>query len=411
MFKPARVSFVLVTITIASFLFITGTDWPQWRGPDRSGKSNETGLLDEWPEAGPPIVWQFNNLGKGYGSLAVIDGRIFVQGTRSDGESCVFALNEEDGIVLWVRSLGPALEQNRGGGPRGTPTVDGDVLYALTERGDLAALKTSDGTIIWQRNILQDFGGSNPNWLISESPLVDGDRLIVMPGGPDAGIVALNKKTGETIWTSKGLDDQASYSSCLAVDVGDVRTILAFTSNAAVGIRASDGEVMWTYRPVSNRTANITTPVFHNNEVFFTSAYNTGAALLKLTPQGNSVTAEEVYFTREMQNHHGGVVRLGEYIYGFSSSILTCLKWDTGERVWRDRSVGKGSLTYADGHLYLLSEGNVVGLAEATPEGYREKGRFSIEDQGWPSWAHPVVANGRLYIRNQEQLTAYNVSQ
>lgn len=363
----------------------------------------------DWPAGGPPELWSISNLGRGYGRVAIAGERLFVQGSRGN-RSCVFSLDKTTGASIWTRDLGPNLNQDRGGGPRGTPTLDGDRLYVLTENGDLACLKAEDGSILWQKNILREYGGRNPRWHISESPLVDGERLIVTPGGPDASLVAMNKMTGETIWKSEGLSDPAAYSTCLAVDVDGLRTILAFTANAAVGVRASDGKPMWRYERVANQTANITTPVFHDNKVFFTSAYGTGAVLLQLGRQGDMVTAEEVYFTRNMQNHHGGVVLVDGYLYGFSNSILTCMKFDSGEVVWRDRSVGKGSLTHADGHLYLVGEGHTVGLAEATPEGYHEKGRFRIDDLGWPSWAHPVVRDEVLYVRNQGKLTAYDVS-
>jgi outer membrane protein assembly factor BamB len=287
--------------------------------------------------------------------------------------------------------------------------VDGDRLYALSENGDLACLKVQDGSVVWQRNILKDFGGDNPQWLISESPLVDGNRLIVTPGGNGAGIVALDKMTGKTVWKTSDLSDTAGYSSCIVEDVQGVRTIMNFTSRAAVGVRESDGKLMWRYERVANRTANISTPIFHDDKVFFSSAYGTGAALLDLKSQNGSVTAREIYFSRDMQNHHGGVLLVNGYLYGFSNAILTCMEFATGKTMWRDRSVGKGSLTYADGHLYLLSENNVVGLAEASPQGYKETGRFQIADQGWPSWAHPVVSGGRLYIRNQGTLTCYDI--
>jgi outer membrane protein assembly factor BamB len=383
-------------------------DWPQWQGPERTGISKETGLLKSWPASGPPVVWAISNLGEGYSSISVKADRAFVQGTRG-GESVVFCLNSNDGKVVWTRALGPKGQDSRGGGPRGTPTIDGDRVYALSENGDLACLKFNDGAVVWQLNILKDFGGTNPGWLISESPLVDGNNLVVTPGGSGAGIVALDKMTGKTVWTSKELSDQAGYSSNLAADIQGVRAIVGFTSRAAVGVRASDGKLMWRYEPVANRTANITTPVIHDNKVFYTSAYGTGSALLGLKAQGGELKAEEIYFSRDMQNHHGGVVLVGGHLYGFSNSILRCIEFATGRMVWENRSVGKGSLTFADGNLYILGENNVVGLAEATPEGYKEKGRFQIADQGWPSWAHPVVCGGKLYIRNWGTLTAYNI--
>ena len=387
---------------------IVQPDWPQWRGPDRTAISTETGLLKTWTPAGPPVVWSIASLGEGYGSLAIKGDRIYVQGVK-DSQSSVFCLNRADGKTIWVTPLGPRLGQDRGPGPRGTPTVEDDKLYALAESGDLACLKVSDGSVAWRRNILKDFGGRNPKWLISESPLIDGNRLIVTPGGQGASIVALDKTTGKTIWTTKELSDEAAYSSCIAADIGGVRTIIGFTGQAGVGVRALDGKLMWRYEPVSNRTANIATPIVHDNKVFYTSDYGTGCALLALKAQGGEVKAEEIYFNREMKNHHGGVVLLNGYLYGFNSAILSCVEFATGKTVWRDRSVGKGTLTYADGQLYLLSENNVVGLAEASPAGYREKGRFQIADQGWPSWAHPVVCGGKFYIRNQGTLACYDV--
>jgi len=399
---------ILLLAHTSSSTPLSPSDWPQWHGPNRTALSTETGLVKIWPTAGPPVVWSITGLGEGYGSVAIKGERIFVQGVKT-GQSSVFCLNRADGKTVWATALGPRLGQDRGPGPRGTPTVENDRLYALTEAGDLACLKSTDGSIVWQRNILKDFGGRNPKWLISESPLIDGERLIVMPGGEGAGIVALDKTSGKTIWTTKELSDEAGYSSCIASDIGGVRTIIGFTGRAGVGVRASDGKLMWRYEPVSNRTANIATPVVHDNKVFYTSDYGTGCALLGLKAVGGEVKAEEIYFSREMMNHHGGVVLINGYLYGFNNAILTCIEFATGKMIWRDRSVGKGTLTYADGLLYLLSETNVVGLAEASPSGYKELGRFQIADQGWPSWAHPVVCGGKFYIRNQGTLACYDI--
>jgi outer membrane protein assembly factor BamB len=383
------------------------SDWPQWQGPDRTRVARETGLLNQWPSSGPPVVWSSTALGTGYGSVAVAGDRVFVQSTRGSN-SIVTALNRADGKEVWSKALGRYETNDRGSGPRGTPTVDGDRLYVLTENGDLACLKT-DGTAVWQRNILKDFGGRQLRWLISESPLVDGPHVIVSPGGPGAGIVKLDKMTGKTVWTAKDLSDPAGYASVIAADVQGVRTYMTFTATAGVGVRASDGKLMFRYPKAANQTANIATPVFASNKVFFTSAYGTGGGLLDLTVQNGEVAAKEVYFTTNMKNHHGGVVLVDGYLYGFNDAILACLEFATGKMMWRDRSVGKGSVVFADGHLYIQSENNVVGLAEATPAGYREKGRFDIPDKGLPSWAHPVVSDGRLYVRNQDTLLVYDV--
>src|SRR5262249_13445458 len=294
------------------------------------------------------------------------------------GQSVIYVLNRADGNGLWSKALGPSGDNDRGPGPRGTPTVDGDRVYALSETGDLACLKGEDGTAVWQRNILRDFNARNIPWLISESPLIDGDHVIVTPGGPKATIVALDKMTGRTVWTSRELSDAAGYASCIVADVQGVRTVMTLTADAGVGVRASDGTLMWRYPRGANRTANVATPIFSDSKVFYSSDYGTGGALLGLTPQAGAIAAQEIYFTRAMQNHHGGVLLVNGYLYGFNNAILTCLEFATGKLAWRDRSVGKGSLTYADGNLYLLSEDNVAGLAEATPAGYKERGRFSI---------------------------------
>ena len=407
-------SFVLTLVLVLGLVTVTssqsgvGADWTQWRGPSRTGVSTDTGLMTHWPPSGPPRVWAVSGLGAGYGSVSVAGDRIFVQGMQR-GESVVSSLNRVDGTLVWSRPLGRAGNNYEGPGPRGTPTVDGDRVYVLTEMGDLACLRRHDGSVIWQRNILEDFDGRNPPWLISESPLVDGGHLIVTPGGRNAGMVTLDKMSGRTVWVSTELSDQAGYASPIVADVDGVRTVMTLTAEAGVGVRASDGHLMWRYPRVANSTANITTPVFYDNKVFYTSAYGRGGALLGLRAEDGEVRAEEIYFTRDLQNHHGGVVLVDGYLYSFHNSILTCMEFATGEVMWRSRSVGKGSLTYADGHLYILSQSYVVGLVEASPAEYVEKGRFRITDQGWPSWTHPVVSGGRLYIRNQQTLAAYDL--
>src|SRR5262249_12889056 len=387
------------------------SDWPQWQGPDRTGISKETGLMKQWPSSGPPLVWTATGLGNGYGSMAIAGGRVYVQGARMR-QSFLIVYNRADGKEVWSKALGATENNDQGPGPRGTPTVDGDRVYVLSEAGDLFCLKT-DGAEVWHRNILRDFNGRQLRWLISESPLVDGPHVVVSPGGGGrdggAGMVKLDKMTGKTVWTARGLSDPAGYSSIIAADVQGVRTYMTFTAREGVGVRASDGKVMFRYPNAANGVANIATPLFFNDKVFFTSAYDTGGGLLDLTAQNGEVKAKEVYFTRNMKNHHGGVVLVDGYLYGFNDSILTCLEFGSGRVMWRDRSVGKGSVTFADGNLYIQGENNMVGLAAASSQGYVEKGRFSIPDKGLPSWAHPVISDARLYVRNQDVLMAYDI--
>ena len=267
-----RTRTVCATAALAAVAVMVGSgetlpgDWPQWRGPERTGISKESGLLQQWPAAGPRLVWQTANLGQGYGAVATSGDQLFVQGLRNR-QSIVSALNRATGQVVWSKALGSGEDNGRGPGPRGTPTVDGDRLYVLTENGDLACLK-HDGTLAWQRNILRDFKGSNITWLISESPLVDGNVVIVSPGGRNAGMVALDKMTGQTVWTTKDLNDEAGYASPVVADIHGIRTVMTLTAEGGVGVRASDGKLMWKYRPVANSTANITTPIFFDNKVF-----------------------------------------------------------------------------------------------------------------------------------------------
>ncbi len=384
----------------------SSTDWPQWRGPNRDGRSAETGLLTEWPSAGPPLAWKAAGAGTGYSSISTSAGKLFTVGSRG-GTEFVHAFDLATGRKLWEAANGAEYGNDRGNGPRSTPTIDGDRLYIMGASGDLSCLETAAGKRVWSLNVLKEFGGSNPRWGLSESPLVYGDRVLINAGGPGASIVALDKRTGKVIWKSES--DGAGYSSAVVQRVGDTEQAVFFTATRALGVDVKDGRLLWQYPRVANRVANIATPVVKDNFVFLSSDYGTGSALLELEPSGGGVTATEVYFTQEMRNHHSSSILVGEHLYGFSSAILTALRFADGVTAWKDRSVGKGSLVFADGHLYLFSENGVVGLAEATPAGYREKGRFSIQQAGLPTWAHPVISGGHLFIRDQDTVYAYDV--
>ena len=400
-------TFVNVAITVlclsAGISAQTAGNWPQWRGANRDGISKETGLLKQWPADGPPLVWKATGAGGGYSSLAISQGRIFTMGLRGDRE-VIAAFDVATGKQVWATPHGSAFRNDRGDGPRGTPTVEGNRLYALGGAGDLSALDTTTGKVIWTMNVLQKFGGQNITWGISESPLIIGERLLVNPGGPGASIVALNKKDGSLIWKSQS--DAAGYSSGIPVQIGTTTQVVFFTHNRAVGLDLKDGKLLWEYARAANRVANVATPVVRGNRVFISSDYGTGAGLLEIKADGQ---AQEVYFTKDMRNHHSSSILIGDHLYGFSSGILTAMRFDTGEVAWRDRSVGKGSLVYADGNLYAFSENGVVGLVEATPTGYSEKGRFRITQDSLPTWTHPVVAGGRLYLRDQDTIYAYDV--
>ena len=397
---------LLLLLSMASVsLAQSNANWPQWRGPNRDGVSKETGLLKQWPAEGPALVWKAAGAGRGFSSFSVANGKLITMGLRGDREFVV-AFDVATGKEAWATAHGTAFHNDRGDGPRGTPTIDGDRVYALGGDGDLTALNARTGQVVWTKNILKEFGGRNITWGISESPLIVGDKLLVNPGGPGASIVALNKSNGSVIWKSQS--DKAGYSSAIPVQVNGGTQVVFFTDQRAVGLDLKDGRLLWEYARPANRTANAATPIARANRVFISSDYGTGGGVVEIKPDG---TAQEVWFTREVRNHHSSSVLIGDYLYGFSSSILMAVKFDTGEIAWRDRSVGKGSLVYADGRLYCFSERGVVGLVEATPTGYVERGRFRIEAGSLETWTHPVVAGGRLYLRDQDTIYAYDVRQ
>jgi len=337
--------------------------------------------------------------------MAVAKGRIFTQGQRGDQEF-VLALDEATGKRVWETPAGGSFRERRGHGPRGTPTVDEDRLYALSADGTLVCLETATGKKIWEQNIVQKYRGDVPHWGISESPLVDGDKLIVTPGGSDGAVVALEKRTGKLIWKSQR--EGAAYSSPVAFGAGNARQYVVFTAENVLGLSASTGELLWRYNKVVNGTANIATPIYRDGHVFVSSDYGTGCALLRIEP--GTGKASEVYFNRDMKNHYSSSVLVGKHLYGFSSQILTAMDFLSGQVAWRDRSAGKGSVTYAEGHLYVFSERGNMALVEATPDAYREKGSFSIPPGSFNTWTPPVIANGKLYLREQDNLYCYHIS-
>ncbi|PYT18808.1 MAG: polyvinylalcohol dehydrogenase [Acidobacteria bacterium] len=391
---------------IAAVLLISLTaaagDWPQWRGPNRDGISSETGLLTSWPAGGPRVVWKTTGLGEGYSSFSVVKGRLYTQGQRGDQEY-VYAFDIKTGTKLWEVPTGRPYREQRGNGPRGTPTIDGDRLYAMAADGKLVCLEVATGEVLWSQNVVQKYGASVIHWGMSESPLVDGNRLIVMPGGPGASVVSLNKLNGELQW--KTGSDSAGYSSAIVADVEGVRQILALSGQSAIGILEQNGELLWRYTKVSNGTANIATPIYYDGHVFVSSNYGTGCALLKLGPR----TMSEVYFNRDMMNHYSTSVLVDGTLYGYSNNILTAMDFKTGKVLWRNRSVGKGSAIYADKHLYVLGEDGVLGLVEASPSAYKEVSRFEIRKGDYPTWTPLVISDAKMYLRDQDNLTCFDI--
>ncbi len=386
--------------------------WTGFRGKNRSNKSSETGLQSEWDDDGPELLWTATGLGEGYSSVSISNGVLYTMG-NVDGKEQIHAINMENGQIEWsVISSTKVYKNGQGNGPRGTPTIDGDKLYALGGNGDLTCVDLNKHEKVWSRNILKDFEGTNIQWGISESVLIDGDKLICTPGGRLATMVALNKNNGEVIWTSRiEGNPKASYSSPILIDVGGVRQYVTFVSNAVVGVRAKDGLPLWGNKKPSNGTANCSAPVYEAGLLFSASGYGTGGTLLALSSRAKKTRAEFKYHTKNMKNHHGGMVILDGYLYGSSDpGILTCLELKTGNVKWKSRSPGKGSLVLADGHLYCRDEKGPITLVEATPEEYREKGKFDQPNRSnRRAWAHPVVADGKLFIRDMDKLLVFDV--
>jgi outer membrane protein assembly factor BamB len=392
---------------------VRSADWPQWRGPDRTDVSAETGLLKSWPEKGPKRLWSFDKAGNGYSGFSVVGGRLYTMGTR-DAKEVVLALDVEKGTEVWASPIGPALENDWGDGPRGTPTADGDFIYALSGAGNVVCLKAAKGEKVWEKDLVKDLGGKVPHWGYAESVLVDGSKVICTPGGKKGALAALDKKTGEVVWRSTEFTDGAQYSSLIAADLNGTRQYVQLTMESIAGVAAEDGKLLWKTRWPGS-TAVIPTPIVHNGHVYVTSGYGVGCKLVKIEA-GNQAT--EVYANKVMKNHHGGVVRVGDHLYGHSDGAgWVCQDWKTGEMVWSQKeAVGKGAVTCADGMLYLLDERNgTVALVEPSPKGWSEKSRFQLEPQSkirsrrGAIWTHPVVANGRLYLRDQDLIHCHEV--
>lgn len=399
-------------------------EWPTWRGPNRDGHSPDRGLLRAWPPGGPRLMMTAKNLGAGFSSVAVSGGRIYTMGDRG-GAQHLIALSDSDGSEVWSARVGPPWDDEYAG-PRGTPAVSDGAVYALGTEGDLVAVDAASGKELWRRNLARDFGGRMmSSWKFAESPLIDGDRVVVTPGGPDAMIVALNKRTGADIWRSKmGTfssrgPDGAAYSSIVISNGGGVKQYVQLVGKGVISVRASDGWFMWGYGQVANNIANISTPIVSGDHVFASTGYGTGSVLLKVARDGDRATASEVYFLDPgtFQNHHGNMVLAGSHIYaghGHNNGFPIAIDLASGKVAWggRIRNAGQGSaaVSYADGHLYFRYQNGMMMLIEATPEGYREKGSFQIPNVRNPSWSHPVILNGRLYLREQGTLYVYDVN-
>ncbi len=402
-----------------SLTTLLAANWPQWRGPERNGISQEKELLKQWPAEGPELLWKVDGLGDGFSTPAIVGDRIYLISNRGLDDEFVQALNTSDRKAVWTTKIGKVGEPDQQPsypGARSTPTTDGDVLYALGSAGDLACIDRATGNIRWKKNLQADFAGKPGEWAYAESPLVDGDLVVVTPGGKEATLVALNKHTGEEVWRAQVPEgDAAAYASIVILEAGDVKQYVQFLANGVVGVDASNGKFLWRYdRTAKSSPANIGTPVTSDGCVY-TGSHYAGGGLIRInkTPEGFAV--EEVYFDRKLPTAIGGAVLIDGYLYGTNRTTMTCTDFKTGEIKWtEERGMAPSSLCYADGMLYLHSENTgEVALIEATPAGYKEHGKFApagIPEKGQSkAWAYPSIADGKLYLHDWGTLWCYDI--
>jgi len=410
---------VVLAVIFAAADSVPAADWPQWRGPKRDGISPEKGLLQRWPKGGPKLVWKVTDVGSGYSTPSVVGDRLYLVANEGLENEFVAAISAIDGKRVWRTRLGNVGQPKQipsFPAARSTPAVEGDVLYALGSDGDLACIETDSGRVRWHRHLRSDFGGKPGTWAYAESPLLDGGSLVVTPGGSEATLIALNKRTGEVIWKSPiPGGDEAAYASAIAIEVGGIREYVQLLQKGLVGVEARTGKFLWRFdKPVSRYNANIPSPVFGDGIVYVGSA-GTGGGAVRLQVKDGGVASEVLYFKSTLPSAIGGAVKLGDYLYGTTGSALLCLEFRTGEVKWKDRALGAASLCFADGRLYLHGENGEVALVEASPEGYSEQGRFRPPDPPKrandmeKAWVYPVVAGGRLYLRDHNCLWCYEI--
>ena len=420
--KPAGWMLTLGLLA-AGTLEISAKDWPQWRGPNRDGKSTETGVIKNWETHPPKLLWMGEGMGGGYAGVAVVGDRIYTTGDLAAAGQGVVAVNAKDGKVVWSTPITDGAPKHGFEGARCTPTVEGGLLWVTTSNGMVACLDTG-GKVLWKKDFGEEWGGKMMSgWGFSESVLIDGDKAVCTPGGPDAMMVALDKKTGKEIWRSKVPEfgqkgkPGAGYGSAVISNGAGVKQYVQMTGQGVIGVRAEDGKFLWGYDHVANDVANISTPVVIGDHVFASTAYGAGAGLVKLAKDGDGVKAEEVYFIdpNKLQNHHGGMVLVNGHIYcghKQNGGDPVCVDIKTGELKWGPvKAPGKGSaaVSYVDGHLIFRYQNGLLALVEATPDGFKLKGTFKPEFQQKESWAHPVVSGGRLYLREQDRMMCYEL--
>ena len=411
MMKLSKLTLVVAAVVGAQFS-LNAEDWPRWRGTDHTGLCKETGLLDKWPADGPKTAWVNKDVGLGYSSYAVVGGTLYTMGLRGESEQLI-AINADTGKELWSTDVGARYKNAWGDGPRATPTVDGNRVYAVAGGGELVCADTKSGKVVWKAS-MTGMGGAVPKWGYSESVLVDGDKVICTPGGDQGALAALNKNTGSVIWRSKDWKEGAQYSSVVPATIHGRKQYVQLAMKSLAGIDAATGDLIWS-SDWPGRTAVVPTPIIKGDEIFVATGYGVGCKKVRVNKNG---TVEDVWMNKVMKNHHGGVILVGDHLYGYSDGPgWVCQDWKSGEEVWAERrALKKGAIYYADGKLILLDETKgTVALVEASSKEWNELSRFTLSpqtDKRAPRgrvWTHIVISNGKMYVRDQDILVAYNV--
>ncbi|HCC52612.1 MAG TPA: polyvinylalcohol dehydrogenase [Porphyromonadaceae bacterium] len=419
-----KIGFLMIMATMITMLIVPGMklqaqDWPQWRGADRNGVSKETGLNLDWSTQKPPLSWVFRQAGAGYSSPAIVGTTLYCQGAMNE-KGFAFALDTKTGNVKWKQELGTESVPDRENCPRGSITVDGDKLYLIRGIGQLHCLSATDGKVLWQKDFTSDFNGKYMSrWGYSESPLIDGNLVICTPGGSDGTMVALDKNTGAVVWRTKEWTDEAGYSSPIVAEVDGVRQYIQQAAKGVAGV-STDGKILWKVDIEGYRTAVIPTPIYDDHLVYVTAGYNAGCTCIRLIKEGDGMKAETVYANKNMINQHGGVVLMNGHIYGHSdASGWTCQNLKTGEKVWSQRNkegAARGATLGVDNRLLLLDErSGMLAVAEASPEGWKEVSTMAFPERTQMQttdnmiWAHPVIADGKLYLRDHDLLFCFDL--
>lgn len=407
-------SITLIFLATLSCAFAFATDSPQFRGQDRTGLFPETGLLRAWPENGPPVAWTAQDIGGGFSSAIVVDGKVYVTGMRGKDEGCLFVINETDGTLINTFPYGPETLNDQAPGPRSTPTWDEGKLYFLSGLGVVYCMDAASGTLLWSADLVERFSARKILWDYAESLLIDGEHVLCTPGGAAALVAALDKNTGETRWTTTGLDDNASYCSPIIVRHGESRLLLNATGSNIIGVDPDNGALRWSFYHKANYDIHGVTPIYHNGLVYYTAGDGIGGGALEVAPDGASVTSKWTDTTLDAL--HSGVVLIDGFLYGTgykAGGKLVCLEMGTGKVQWETREVREGALIAAEGMLYIYEgpKKGVLNLIKASPDGFERCGTVAVTQGTGKHWAHPTLANGKLYIRHGDALIAYEVKQ